>query len=197
MFRVNVFFLPALLVLFLIGCIADEDDEVFTPKPRAYFSIEFPPHSYRQFDSVCPFTFEYPKKSFLLPADEHKNESCWMNIHYPQFKAKIHISYKAVNGNLANYIEDARELAIRHQIKASGLEEQVIIHDSVRVFGLLYDIAGNTATNLQFYVTDSTRHFVRGSLYFNCVPNIDSLKVVVDYIRQDMLHLMETFRWKK
>jgi gliding motility-associated lipoprotein GldD len=86
--------------------------------------------------------------------------------------------------------------ANKHQVKATGLEETVVLRDSAKVYGLLFDIAGNTASSLQFYLTDSTHHFLRGALYFNAKPNIDSLKIVVDFIREDVLHLINTTRWK-
>jgi gliding motility-associated lipoprotein GldD len=102
-----------------------------------------------------------------------------------------------VNNDLGKHIENSHYFANKHQIKATGLEETVIARDSAKVYGLLFDISGNTASSLQFYLTDSTHHFLRGSLYFNSVPNIDSLKIVVDFIRKDVLHLINTAAWKK
>ena len=93
-------------------------------------------------------------------------------------------------------MSEARDLAVRHQVKATGLDQQPILRDSARVFGIFYDIAGNTASSVQFYVTDSSKHFLRGSLYFNCAPNIDSMKIVIDFLRQDVLHLVQSFKWK-
>ena len=112
------------------------------------------------------------------------------------YKAQLYVSYTDLNNDLAKHIEDSRELAVKHQVKASGLDEEVLINDSARVYGLLYDISGNSASAIQFYITDSTKHFLRGSLYFNCPPNIDSLKIVIDYIRTDIMHLIKTFKWK-
>jgi len=132
-----------------------------------------------------------------ITSDKHKNaEPCWFNIEFPSYKATIHLSYKTVNNNVADYIEDSHNFANRHQIKATGLEETVIARDSAKVYGLLFDIAGNTASSIQFYLTDSTQHFLRGALYFNAVPNIDSLKIVIDFIRQDVIHLINTTSWK-
>ena len=113
------------------------------------------------------------------------------------YNEQLYVSYGAINNNLPQYLKDARELAVRHQVKASGLEQQVILRDSAKVYGVMYDIEGNTASALQFYVTDSTKNFLRGSLYFNCPPNIDSLKIVIDYLRQDVLHMIQTFKWKE
>jgi gliding motility-associated lipoprotein GldD len=157
--------------------------------------IDFPEKKYRLYDSVCPYRFEIPTYA-RMARDPHKGaEPCWLNVEFPAFRATLHLSYKAVNGNIAQYIDDSHDFANRHQIKATGVEEAVILRDSARVYGLLFDIAGNTASSLQFYLTDSTRHFLRGALYFNSVPNADSLKMVVDYIREDVLHMVRTTEW--
>lgn len=184
------------LGLATISCGDNEDDAIFAPKPRAFFRIDFPQKKYKLYDSTCPFLFETPEYSFVERDPNPQAEPCWLNIKYPQFNAQIHISYKLVNNNLSKYIEDAREMAIRHQVKATGLEQQLVLRDSAKVFGLMYEIAGNTASALQFYVTDSTQHFLRGALYFNAAPNIDSTKIVIDFIREDVIHLIQSFKWK-
>lgn len=184
-------------LLILGSCIGSDDEEVITPKPRAFYTLNFPEKKYKAYESDCPFTFEIPDYAVIEPNTDKNAEPCWMNIKYPLFKAQLHVSYRPVQNNLAKYLADSRELAIRHQIKASGLGEQLILRDSAKVFGLLYDIEGNTASSLQFYVTDSTRNFLRASLYFNCPPNIDSLKIVIDYLRKDVLQMIQTFKWKE
>ncbi len=192
-------FLSCLLLLcscFLYSCIGNDDDEVITPKPRAFYSLNFPEKKYKVYDTLCPFTFEIPVYSFVEPDKSNNAQPCWLNIKYPFFRAQLYLSYGVLNNDLPKYLKDARELAIRHQVKATGLDQQPIIRDSAKVYGLLYDIEGNTASAVQFYVTDSTTHFLRGSLYFNCPPNIDSIKIVIDYLRQDVLHMLQTFKWK-
>jgi gliding motility-associated lipoprotein GldD len=182
--------------IFVLSCSDDEDDEVFFPKPKAYPRIDFPIKSYKLYDSVCPYSFEIPVYA-NIGKDKHPSaEACWINVNFPRFNAQIHISYKSVTNNLDTFLNDSRDFAIKHQIKATGLDETIIVRDSAKVYGLVYDISGNTASNVQFYLTDSTRHFMRGALYFNTVPNIDSLKIVVDYLRKDILHLIQTFKWK-
>lgn len=174
----------------------DDDDEVYAPKPKGFFRIDFPEKKYRLYDSLCPYSFEIPTYSFINN-DKHKGaDPCWINVNFPKFNAQIHLSYKTVSNNLDTFLTDSRDFAIKHQIKATGMDETVIIRDSAKVYGLIYDISGNTASNVQFYVTDSTHHFMRGALYFNSIPNIDSLKIVVDFLRKDMLHMIQTFRWK-
>ncbi len=181
--------------LILISC--DEEEEVYSPKPRGYFRIDLPKKEYTTFESNCPFVFDIPTYA-TIGADKHNNaEPCWLNLDFPKFKATIHLSYKQVENNISTYLEDSRNFAVRHQIKATGMNESVIIRDSSRVYGLLYDIEGNTASSLQFYITDSTNHFLRGALYFNASPNTDSLKLVIDFIREDVIQLIKTARWKK
>lgn len=181
----------------LLSSCEDEDDKIYSPKPRGYFKIDFPEKKYISFDTTCPYRFEIPAYA-TISNDKHKNaEPCWYNISFPKFGATIHLSYKPVNNDLNVFLEDSRNFAIRHQIKATGLDESLVIRDSAKVYGLVYDIAGNTASSVQFYLTDSTRHFLRGALYFDAVPNIDSLKIVIDFLREDILHLVKTCEWKE
>jgi len=183
------------LMFVLNAC--DEEEEIYSPKPRGYVRIDFPEKKYITYDSTCPFKFDVPNYSRFNTNTNNASEPCWLNLDFPQFNATLHLSYKTVNNNLATYLDDSHEIANKHQIKATGLDEAVIVRDSAKVYGLLFDISGNTASSLQFYLTDSTNHFLRGSLYFNAVPNIDSLKIVVDFLKEDILHLINTTEWKK
>jgi len=183
-------------VFLFVACGDDEDDVVFAPKPKGYMRIEFPEKKYKTYDSICPFTFEVPVYSTVERDKDPQSQPCWLNVKYPQFNAQLHLSYAGLNNDLRNYIETSRDLAYKHQVKASGLEQQVVIRDSAKVYGLVYDIAGNTACSMQFYVTDSTKHFMRGSLYFNVAPNIDSLQIVVDFLKKDIHHMLQTTKWK-
>lgn len=174
----------------------DDEDEVFIPKPKGFPRIDFPEKAYRMYDSLCPYSFEIPTYAFINN-DRHKGaDPCWINVNFPKYNAQIHLSYKTVTNNLDTFLNDSRDFAIKHQIKATGLDETIIVRDSSQVYGLVYDISGNTASNIQFYLTDSTHHFMRGALYFNVEPNIDSLKIVVDYLRKDIVHMIQTFEWK-
>lgn len=189
-----IFSLLGFITLLLVAC--DNDDEVYSPRPRGFPRIDFPTKAYELYDGECPYVFEIPKYTRIVKDKHNGAEPCWLNLEFPQFKATIHLSYKAVNKNIGQYLNDSHEFANKHQIKATGLEEIPILRDSAKVYGLIFDISGNTASNLQFYMTDSTQHFLRGALYFNSVPNIDSLKIVIDFIKKDVLHLINTTRWK-
>lgn len=187
------FFIGSLL--FLFSC--TEEEEVFTPKPKAFMRIDFPEKKYVKYDSTCPFLFDIPTYAAITFDKNANHEPCWFNVSYLPFHAQLHVSYKSLNNNLRNMVEDSRELAIKHQIKASGLDQSEIRRDSVKVYGLIYDISGNTASSMQFYLTDSSKHFLRASLYFNVAPNIDSLQIVVDYLKKDLHQMINSFKWKE
>jgi gliding motility-associated lipoprotein GldD len=181
-----------LVSLFLgISC-----QRTYTPKPRGFLRIEFPDKEYTRFDSSCPYSFDHPVYSQVLPDTDYNSEPCWINIEFPSFNGKIHISYKKVDGNIYRYMEDSRSLAYKHTIKADAIKETVYTDPEAEVYGILYDIKGDAASSLQFYLTDSNKHFLRGSLYFNVLPNKDSLAPVIDYFRKDIIQLIESFEWK-
>jgi gliding motility-associated lipoprotein GldD len=177
------------------SCGGDED-ETIAPKPRTYFRLTFPEKKYVPYNSACPFTFEMPAYSKISADKNAGAEPCWINLDFPSFNGTLHLSYKEVKGNLAAYLEDTYTLVTKHQVKASGIEERLISNDSSKVYGLLYNIGGNAASSVQFYITDSSKHFIRGALYFNAVPNTDSIQPVTDFIREDIYHMIESFSWK-
>lgn len=181
-----------LALVLLSGC---NDD--YTPKPRGYIRIDLPEKSYHNIETDCPYGFETADYSDFLPDNRQGSDPCWFNIEYPQFKAKLHFSYKPITGNLAEYLEDSRTLINKHISKASNIEENMVVKDVTRVYGMLYSIEGSQAASpIQFHLTDSTDHFLRGALYFNVSPNNDSLAPVIDFLRQDVLHIIETLHWK-
>lgn len=184
--------LIVICVLFLTSC-----EEEYSPKPRGYFRVDLPEHNYKLFDPEnCPYSFDINKQAFIDKSRTRDTEPCWVNVHYPRFKSTIHISYKKVNNDLKKYLEDSRTLVYKHTVKASDIQEKLIINDSAKVYGLAYFLEGNTASSMQFYLTDSTNHFLRGALYFNAAPNPDSIAPVQEFIRQDIVHFIESFRWK-
>jgi len=183
------------LLLIWAGLLSCRHTEV--PRPVGYFRIDFPEKKYRLCDSTLPYRFEYPVYGVILRDSTRGAEPYWINIEFPAYKGKLHLSYKKVQGNLAQYIEDTRKLAYKHTIKADAIDEIVVRNDSAHVYGLIYDIKGNAASSLQFFLTDSVHHFLRGALYFSSQPNKDSLSPVVEFFRADVDHFIHSFHWKK
>jgi len=179
---------------FIIAVVACSENPV--PKPRGYFRISFPEKNYRLLDTIYPFTFEYPVYGTIVKEENRQDEGEWISVSFPAYKAKIHLSYKDISGNLNQLTEDARNLAYKHTYKADAIDEQVFTNPQKKVYGILYDIKGNSASSVQFYVTDSSRHYLRGALYFRCQPNKDSLAPAIEFFTADVVHLIETLRWK-
>ena len=180
-----------LLVSALMACTENP-----VPKPRGYFRMSFPEKQYQLLDTIYPFTFEYPVYGNIISEEKGQDQGEWISISFPDYKAKIHLSYKDISGNLNQLTEDARTLAYKHTYKADAIDEQVFINPEQKVYGILYDIKGNSASSIQFYVTDSSEHYLRGALYFRCQPNKDSLAPAIEYFTADVVHLIETLRWK-
>lgn len=188
-------YLAAIFSFILLLAISCKED--YTPKPRGYFRISFQDKSYHQLDSAAlPYRFDIPDYSKVVPDIDRLSEPFWINLKIPAHKAEVNISYKKVDNNLAKLTEDSRTLAYKHSIKADAINERIFINPEKKVYGTIYQIEGNAASPLQFYLTDSTRNFLRGALYIREVPNIDSLRPVIDYLTPDLIRLIETTEWK-
>lgn len=179
-----------LLLVSLAGC-----KKTYTPKPRGYFRIDFPEKQYVQYQSECGYAFEYPVYAKITPFQGVGAEPCWINIEFPGYKGKIHLTYKKLSNDLAAHADDIRTLAYKHIIKADDIIENPVSFPDRKVYGLVYDIRGNTASSLSFYLTDSTSNFLSGALYFSVMPNKDSLAPVIRFFSEDIDHLIETLHW--
>lgn len=168
----------------------------YTPKPEAFFRIALDKHEYQTYNNAKRYEFSYSKHSELKIIKTNNEEEEWLNINYPSHNATIHISYKPVDNNLEELLEDSRTFVYKHTVKADAIEEQIFHNKEKSIYGLIYYLKGNTASTTQFIATDSSKHFIRGALYFNVHPNKDSLNPIVNYIDKDIKHLMETLRWK-
>jgi gliding motility-associated lipoprotein GldD len=188
--KISIFISLLIITLFIaLSC----TDNKAIPKPKGYFRIDLPQKTYKAYISECPFTFDIPSYSYIL---KEKEEYCWENIYFPQNQATIYLTYKSINNDLDTLIEDSREFVYKHTIKADAIDETRYENDSLKVYGVLYDIKGNAASSVQFFLTDSISHFMRGSLYFSVPTNKDSLAPVIDFIREDILVMIESFEWK-
>jgi gliding motility-associated lipoprotein GldD len=194
----SLFLLIPAIIICTIGC-----RKGYVPKPVGYFRIDLPRREYVVFDNTIekkpdlPFSFEYPVYGKLSYSEEYKKEPGWMNIDFPSYRAKIYLTYKKINNNFDGLMEQTYKMNVKNHIsKADAINEQVISDQGRKVFGILYDLKGNTASAVQFYVTDSLNHYLRGSLYFAAEPDADSLKPVIDFFREDIVHLIETLKWQ-
>lgn len=177
----------------LMGCAPDP-----IPRPHGYFRIETPDLDYAEYTHSCGPQFKVPAyaKIELLTAQVPES-NCWFNVYFPPFSAKLHCSLIEVQKSeeLHALIEDAHQLVYAHDAKATGIAMQPFHFSEHAVSGLLFDLEGPVASPLQFFASDSTNHFIRGSLYFDHEPNPDSIRPALNRIRQDVVHMIETFQW--
>ncbi|MCG9900611.1 MAG: hypothetical protein MUF12_03390 [Sediminibacterium sp.] len=177
-------------------------EEAFVPKPRGYFKINFPQKEYVSFDRPdYPYSFEYPTYATVVKdstffGDPTENP-WWINIDFPQFNGRIYVSYKTLTSQqqFTKVLQDAFKLTSKHTTKAYSIDDS-LFRNNQGVSGLFFKVGGEVATANQFFLTDSTKHFLRGALYFDATPNEDSLSVVNRFLMEDMRHLIQTFRWK-
>ena len=183
-----------LVALICIGC-----DGNFVPRPKGYPKIDLPIKKHQTYSGSCPFKFDYPAYSKIANHQGQTTMPCWLNLDFIPFRGRLHISYFEITNDtdLGKYLLDTRSLAYKHTIKAHAIDERLIINEKEKVYGIVYDIKGaNTASSLQFCLTDSLHHFIRGALYFNVPPNNDSLSPVISFINEDIIHFLESFQWK-
>ena len=184
------------LILLLSSCNSDP-----VPKPKGYFKINLPQKQYALFNAPgYPYTFEYPVYSKVIKDstffDEKPENEFWINLDFPGFDGRLHLSYKEIGKNkFSQLVDDAFKMTSKHTLKASSIDE-IPVKGNDGVTGFIFNVGGNAATGKQFFVTDSTRHFLRGALYFNSTPNYDSIQPVEQFLYADMKHLIETLRWK-
>jgi gliding motility-associated lipoprotein GldD len=185
------------LWLIMISC-----NEQTVPKPKGYFKIDLPKKEYILFSqSAYPYTFEYPSYGRVVKDstffDAAPENPYWLNIDFPDFNAKIYLSYKVIGttNKLDLLVQDAFKMTSKHSIKASYIDE-IPFREQPNVSGFIFDVGGNAATGKQFFATDSAHHFLRGALYFDVTPNFDSIQPAEKFLYEDVVHLIKTLRWK-
>lgn len=183
------------LIILISGCFSGGD---YTPKPRGYFKIDFPEKKYQFYQSDCNYTFEYPVYASVFPDSSKGAQSCWLNVSYPQFNGRLHLSYHPVASQkvLDELVEDSRSFAFKHTVKATAIDEGHISYPANKVYGTYYAIKGNTASAIQFFLTDSAENYLRGALYFNEEPRQDSIQPVLEFISKDIDVMIKSLRWK-
>ena len=190
------------VLLFFAACSGNHD---YSPKPRGYYRIIFPEKAYQQFNGPYPFTFVYPKYAVMehdtAPQKYSKkllNMKYLLNMQFPQFNGTLHLSYESITSKKVfdELTEDARTFAFKHTVKATSIDQAIIHNADRKIYGIYYTIDGNAASSIQFYITDSTKNYMRGALYFNTTPRLDSIQPVLNFVKRDVDTMIKTFRWK-
>jgi hypothetical protein len=208
-------FLIVICCLFFVACNAP-----YVSKKRGYYTISLPQRSYQKFDEPgFPYSFEYPLYAAIIQDstyfDNNPENSYWRNIDFPQFNARIFLSYKEIGGkalykikqangqykdssginNFDKMVADAFTLTNKNNVVSSSISDSLIRTPNA-ISGVFFKVGGNAATAKQFFLSDSIKNFIRGALYFDVTPNADSLKPVQDFLQADMDHIINTFKWK-
>jgi len=202
----------------ILTCIFINCNSNYTSKKRGYFKVDFPEKKYVKFDQPgFPYAFEYPAYARVVKDSTYfestPDNPYWLNIDFPSFNGKIFISYKTIGGrsvykiktpsgykdsaginSFDKLVDDSYKLSYKNDIKAYSINDS-LMHTPNNLTGIFFSLSGNVATANQFFLSDSTKHFLRGALYFNATPNQDSLKPVNDFLQQDMKHIINTLRW--
>ena len=179
--------------------VACNSQEVYTPKPRGFNRMDLPKHTYRKLTESHPYSFEYSEHAVIEPDTFGQAEPHWIIVHYPELKSRIQFTYKPLNGNLdklTRHIDDAYKLAAKHHVKATSQEERVVqLKSGKRV--VLIDIEGEVPSHFQFYITDTSQHYLRGAVYLMEPSLNDSLRPLINYLKDDCMHILETLTWNK
>ena len=160
------------------------------PKPKAYLRLKYVNPIYKETNLAPNFSFEYNTMAQL-----REGQKKLLSLVYPEMKATLYINYNSVRGNIDSLLNDAYKLPYKHISKAESIPEKLFINRDEKVYGTLFSVIGNAASQFQFFLTDSINHFIVGSLYFYARPNYDSLYPAVNYLQKDIIHIMETLQW--
>ena len=186
-------FLASILIIALTACTQSD----YSPKPRGYFRIDLPEKQWMTYDSFQYYHFEYPHYAQVILDPFGNKQDEWANIVFPQFKAILHLSYKQIHNNLNVLTEESRSLSLQHLPKANSITDSLFYLPKNNSFGMIYQINGKgVASPIQFYLSDSTNHFIRGALYFNFRPNNDSTAPLINFLKNDILHFIQSVKWE-
>lgn len=187
----NKAFFKYISLILLVGLTVVSCNDVTLPKPKAQLRLDYPDAVYNFYTTNCGFGFDANALAVVKPKAD-----CSFEVEYPKMKATIYLTYIPVKNNIDTLLIEAQKLTYEHVIKADDIIEQPFVNETSKVYGMFYLVGGNAATNTQFYATDSTKNFIRGSAYFYAKPNFDSILPAVNYIKNDMRVIMESLEWK-
>jgi len=185
----------ALLIILLINACSKD----YLPKPLGYNRIDLPNHEFVQLADTFPYQFEHSKHAMILADSSWMTERYWIHINYPNLGADVQLTYKPLDKNanlLDQHLGDAYQLTAKHQIKASAIEQSILTTPKGHV-AVIAELSGEVPSQFQFYSTDSIDHFLRGALYFPTATKNDSLAPVIEFIKVDMVHLLNTLEWQQ
>ncbi len=183
--------LIAFLVVTLLSC-----ESEYVPKPKGFNRFDLPSHDYVALADTLPYQFEYSRHAKILPDTSWISDRYWIEIYYPEFKADVHLTYKVIENqdSLKEYLNDAYFLTAKHQIKAYAIDES--IGKTPKGKTVVYaELSGEVPSQFQFFTTDSTSNFLRGALYFNTTVQNDSLRPAIEFVKVDIVHMMNTLEW--
>jgi gliding motility-associated lipoprotein GldD len=179
-------------IVFLVSC-----EREYFPKPIGYNRLVLPEASYQTLPDTLPYTFEYSAHAKLLADTSWIRDRFWIEIYYPELKSNVHITYKRIENNeklLKEFFNDTYTLVAKHQIKAYSIDEVNVKNDQGHT-AVIMELDGEVPSQMQFAITDSTKHFVRGALYFFTKVHNDSLQPAIEYMKKDIMHMVNTFDW--
>ncbi len=187
----------SLFILLLIIISSCGDSEILIPKPPTYLRLDLPEHTYKKYKSACGYNFDAASIFKIKEVvDSNGNVMCHRDIELGELNGIIHFSYIDMKEPLSAYVNFANDKVDEHKLKATAIEDLAILHPENKVYGTFFELQGDVASPFQFYLTDSTSHFISGVVYFNSTPNYDSLKPTLDYLKVDLLQMVNTFKWK-
>jgi len=184
--------IPLKVIVILTSILLASCNEDTLPKPGAQLALQYPEATYDKLaNNNCPFSFEVNEHARVLA-----KKDCSMKIEYPAMDATVYLNYARVNDNLTQLLMDGQRLSYTHNKMADVIADYPFLNMDKRTSGMMYEVEGNAASNAQFYVTDSTSHFLTASLYFYSKPNYDSIYPAIDYVKKDMVKMIESLKWK-
>lgn len=176
---------------------------IYTPKPRAYPKVEYPNRTYQKFnEDYCAFSFEHSDYMKVVQDEQYfdgkTKNACWFDLHMEAFDSRLHCTYYPIEsqGDFEKLLVDAFDLAGKHNLRADYIDE-IPIELPNNVKGYAFEMEGAVASPYQFFLSDSTKHFLRASLYFNTQARPDSLAPIYDFVKEDITRVINTFAWKE